>query len=78
MASAKDKDLQTSKSADDNEKIQDEVGSSNSSDAGSPTEQDVEKGAPVKEASVDEKPDPSDPNVVDWDSPDDPANPQNW
>lgn len=22
--------------------------------------------------------DPSDPNVVDWDGPDDPANPQNW
>lgn len=36
---------------------------------------DLETGS----ASVDmDEPAPRDPNVVDWDGPDDPANPQNW
>lgn len=36
--------------------------------------EDAEKGAPV---SSEEAPAP-DPNIVDWDGPDDPANPRNW
>lgn len=36
---------------------------------------DIEAGS----TSVDlEEPGPQDPNIVDWDGPDDPANPQNW
>ncbi|KAI4861024.1 MFS general substrate transporter [Hypoxylon rubiginosum] len=37
-------------------------------------EQDVEAGLDVHET----KPDENDPNVVDWDGPDDPENPMNW
>lgn len=38
-------------------------------------EKDVEAGS----TSVDlDEPAPRDPNIVDWDGPDDPANPQNW
>lgn len=52
--------------------------SSNSSEAGSPTDHDVEKGTPVKTLDVDDPPEPTNPNVVDWEGPDDPQNPQNW
>lgn len=78
MASSEDKDVQVTKSNEEVEKPEGEVGSSTSSEAGSPTEQDLEKGAPVKAKSIDEKPDPSDPNVVDWEGDDDPENPMNW
>lgn len=64
--------------AKDTEKGDGELGSSNSSEAGSPTDQDVEKAAPVIATETEELPDPSDPNVVDWEGPDDPQNPQNW
>lgn len=80
MASLEDKEVTVTKSKEDNEKGEVEHGSSNSSEAGSPTDQDkdLEKAAPVKAKSVDEIPDPSDPNVVDWEGSDDPENPQNW
>ena len=50
--------------------------SSNSSEDGSPQERDVEKGQPETHAS--EEHEESDPNIVDWDGPEDPENPQNW
>ena len=43
-------------------------------------DRDLEKGTPViaKEDEENEAPEPSDPNVVDWEGPDDPENPYNW
>lgn len=52
--------------------------SSNSSEAGSPNDQDLEKATPVVTTTDEKPPDPTDPNVVDWDGPEDPQNPQNW
>lgn len=52
--------------------------SSKSSDADSRPDADIEKAAPVQAAVEDRAPDPNDPNVVDWEGPDDPQNPQNW
>jgi hypothetical protein len=56
-----------------------------------PFSSDLEKGAQSQaqsthtdertlsgDASIQEPPEPRDPNLVDWDGPDDPANPQNW
>jgi hypothetical protein len=51
--------------------------SSNSSEDGSPQERDLEKGQPESHAPEEQK-EETDPNIVDWDSPDDPENPQNW
>lgn len=49
-----------------------------SSDEASPAHGDIEKGTPVTAVEEDDQPDPADPNVVDWDGPDDPENPMNW
>lgn len=65
----------------DNEKDDAAPASSNVSDDGSPLDidRDMEKAAPVEAVSDQgHAPDPSDPNVVDWDSSDDPHNPMNW
>lgn len=44
-------------------------------DRGNAEEKDIEAGS----TSVDlDEPTPRDPNIVDWDGPDDPENPQNW
>lgn len=51
--------------------------SSNSSEDGSPTDRDLEKGQPTTNTSEESK-EPPDPNIVDWDGPDDPQNPLNW
>ena len=51
--------------------------SSNSSEDGSPQERDVEKGPPETHVSEEQKAE-TDPNIVDWDGPEDPENPQNW
>ena len=49
--------------------------SSTSSEDGVPADRDLEKAEPA----VSEKPeDQHDPNVVDWDGPEDPQNPYNW
>ena len=52
--------------------------SSKSSEPESPMDEDVEKVAPMIATTTEELPDPADPNVVDWEGPDDPENPQNW
>lgn len=51
--------------------------SENTSEDGSQTHRDLEKGGETntEETEVEE---PQDPNVVDWEGPDDPQNPQNW
>ena len=41
--------------------------------AGSETEADLEAGTGIERAKTE-----TDPNVVDWDGPDDPENPMNW
>ncbi|KAF2398704.1 MFS general substrate transporter [Trichodelitschia bisporula] len=43
-------------------------------------DKDLEKeaGSAQSSASSVAEPEPTDPNIVDWDGPDDPANPQNW
>lgn len=41
-------------------------------------EQDIERGAEAEAAVEDEKAPKKDPNLVEWDGPDDPENPQNW
>ena len=46
-----------------------------SSESEMPSNHDLEKG---QTTSTTEPEEPPDPNIVDWDSPDDPANPQNW
>ena len=51
--------------------------SSNSSEDGSPVGRDLEKGEAEINISEESK-EPPDPNVVDWDGPEDPENPQNW
>lgn len=51
--------------------------SSNSSDDGTPAERDLEKGEPETHTS-EASSEPHDPNIVDWDSPEDPQNPMNW
>jgi hypothetical protein len=51
--------------------------SSNSSEDGSPTDRDLEKGKPETNTSEESK-EPPDPNIVDWNGPDDPQNPLNW
>ena len=61
----------------ESEKTDKPDGSSNSSDDGVPADRDMEKGEPhtnVSEASKE----PTDPNIVDWEGPDDPQNPMNW
>ena len=40
-------------------------------------DRDVEKGGAL-ETSEEKEEQPHDPNIVDWEGPDDPANPQNW
>lgn len=52
-------------------------GSSNSSEDGAPTDRDLEKGGPETTVSEESK-EPVDPNIVDWDGPEDPQNPMNW
>ena len=52
-------------------------GSSNPSEDGVPTDRDLEKGEPETNVSEDSKEVP-DPNIVDWDGPEDPQNPLNW
>ena len=64
----------------EHEKVEKRDVSSNSSEDGSPQDRDVEKGRPeVHESEPLEKPrDAADPNVVDWEGPDEPENPLNW
>lgn len=50
--------------------------SSSSSNGDAAQEKDVEKGG--AEATAEEAEEPRDPNLVDWDGPEDPANPYNW
>ena len=50
--------------------------SSTSSDDGSPAGGDLEKGKPT--ATEEAKEETQDPNIVDWEGPDDPQNPLNW
>jgi hypothetical protein len=58
----------------DTEKGEKHDSSSNASEAG---DRDVEKAQGIQSAAeVAEE--PVDPNIVDWEGPDDPANPQNW
>ena len=52
-------------------------GSSNSSEDGVPIDRDVEKGEPETSVTEESK-EPVDPNIVDWDGPEDPQNPMNW
>lgn len=51
--------------------------SSNSSEDGSPAARDLEKGQAETHTSEDSK-EATDPNIVDWDGPEDPENPLNW
>lgn len=59
----------------DAEKKDDKHGSMSSSSHAASNENDVEKGATETGAETDE---PKDPNIVDWEGPDDPKNPYNW
>ena len=59
----------------DSEKVGGHDLSSTSSEDGVPADKDLEKGQAVtSEEQTEEK----DPNIVDWDGPDDPQNPYNW
>ena len=59
------------------EKVEKPDVSSNSSEDGSPTDRDLEKGQAETNISEESKEQP-DQNIVDWDGPEDPQNPQNW
>ncbi len=49
-----------------------------SSDTSEHGERDIEKAGPTETTAEDPKDEPVDPNVVDWEGPNDPANPLNW
>lgn len=51
--------------------------SSNSSEDGMATDRDLEKGEPETNVTEESK-ESVDPNIVDWDGPEDPQNPMNW
>ncbi len=61
----------------DTEKVDNPDASSTSSEDGSPVDRDVEKGQ-AETYITEESKEPQDPNIVDWDGPEDPQNPQNW
>lgn len=57
----------------------DSAAESNSGEnAGADAEKDAEKGALVGDEAAAAAAAAADPNIVDWDGPDDPANPRNW
>lgn len=73
---ATDRSLQKKTSAENEEKAEKRDVSSNSSEDGSPQERDLEKGQAEAHVAEEQK-EENDPNIVDWDGPEDPENPQN-
>lgn len=66
-AAAMEKDVDIDRTSDEHETV---------NNAEKDAQKDVEKGAPA--GSENENETAADPNIVDWDGPDDPANPRNW
>ena len=74
VAAPEDASLKKETTADAEKGVGRDV-SSISSENGAPSDGDLEKGQPP---TTEEEEELVDPNIVDWDGPEDPQNPQNW